>query len=299
MIKTVLGNVNESEIKAALCHEHVCAYSEYLMMMSGGKLFDQEELIMNSVRILKWLKDNYEVNLFVDCTPVNIGRNVEILKTVSRESGVHIVCSTGLYYTEEPILFDMPVDVLAEYYINDAKTTNAGVIKVAVESETLSEFNKKLLIVSAVAQRNTGLPIVLHTNANNQNGIRALEILLSQGVPPSAVTVGHLSDTDNFDYLKEIAGYGCYIGLDRLYLNTSKDYIKEKLKAINTLVDAGFEDKIILSHDELIYNGFDIVPKINNNPRFNYVFDNILKELNNDVTQVIIRKNPINMLKCQ
>ena len=36
-------------------------------------------------------------------------------------------------------------------------------------------------------------------------------------IQPNAVTVGHLSDADDPEYVKSIASYGCYIGLDRMY----------------------------------------------------------------------------------
>ena len=100
---------------------------------------------------------------------------------------------------------------------------NAGVIKCAVEHETISPFQEKLLRACAKTQLQLGLPIVLHTNAKNQNATKALPILLSEGVTPSSVTVGHLSDTDDFDFIKNIASCGCYIGLDRLYQGISQE----------------------------------------------------------------------------
>ena len=299
MIKTVLGKVDESEIKAVLCHEHICCYSEYLHNMTLTKNFNKEDLIIAAVNELKNLKDKYNMNLFVDCTPVNIGRNVQLLKEVSTKSGVHIVCSTGFYYTEEVLLYNASVETLTEICLNDAKIINAGVIKAAVEHENLSEFNEKLLIVSANVQKRTGLPIVLHTNAKNKNGLKALQILLERGVQPSSVTIGHLSDTEDIDYIKKFAEYGCYIGLDRLHNDTSEDYISKKLNTINKLIDAGFLDRIILSQDELMYSEFSSVPRINDNPRYKYVFDNILSRLENRVAETIIQKNPIRMLKCQ
>jgi phosphotriesterase-related protein len=137
--------------------------------------------------------------------------------------------------------------LIAEYIIKDAEKVNAGIIKCAVENEILSEFNKKLLIASAIAQKELGLPIVLHTNANNKNGLKALEILLSEGVKPQAITVGHLSDTEDLEYIKQIAETGCFIGFDRLYDNSSEEYISKKTEAIAELCNAGYEDKILLS----------------------------------------------------
>lgn len=299
MINTVLGQVNENEINAVLSHEHICCYSEYLRMMAGNNFFDEEELLRVSVKQLTSLKDKYGVNLFVDCTPVNIGRNIELLKRVSAASGVHIVCSTGFYYTEEIILCDMPVESLTEYYVNDARSINAGIIKAAVEAETLTELNKKFLVVCANTHKSTGLPIVLHSNAGNMNGLKALEILLDEGVPASAITVGHLSDTRDIEYVKSVAQYGCYIGLDRLYESVKEDYVDRKLHTINSLVDAGYVDKILLSHDDIVYNGFSFPCIINYNTRFNYVFDSILTRLPNDIVETIIKRNPVRMLNCQ
>jgi len=115
MLNTVLCRINESEAKACLCHEHICCFSEYLLKMAGKAYLDKEKLASKSIAELKRLKDAYGMNLFIDCTPVNIGRDIELLKKVSKESGVHIVCSTGFYYTDEPVLYNMSEEKLAEY----------------------------------------------------------------------------------------------------------------------------------------------------------------------------------------
>jgi phosphotriesterase-related protein len=193
----------------------------------------------------------------------------------------------------------MNVDDLSEYIVTDAQNVNAGIIKCAVENENISPFNEKLLRACAKAHLKLNLPIVMHTNANNKNGTEALEIILSEGVKPQAVTVSHLSDTSDIQYIKSIAENGCYIGLDRLYNNTNEDYINKKLGVILTLCDFGYKDKIILSHDELFFNGFEANPQIKSNTRFDYVFKYILPRLEKEIADEIIRKNPIRMLKCQ
>ncbi len=298
VINTVLGTINESEVMACLAHEHICCFSEYLLKMSGKEYLDKEELSVKNIAELGRLKSTYGLNLFIDCTPVNIGRDIDLLKKVSKESGVHIVCSTGFYYTDEPVLYNMSEEMLAECIVADAKQTNAGIIKAAVETETISAFNEKVLKAIAIAHQKLGLPIVLHTNAHNKNGLYALDILLKCGVSPECITVGHLSDTEDVDYITEIAKCGCYIGLDRLYNNTSEEYINKKLRVIQKLCEQGFENRIILSHDELFFNGFDANPCIKNNTRFDYVFKYILPRLEEKIANTIIKKNPLRMLKC-
>ena len=136
----------------------------------------------------------------------------------------------------------------------------------------------------------------MHTNANNKNGLAAVKILLKNGVRPECITVGHLSDTEDIDYITEIANYGCFIGLDRLYNDTSEDYINKKLRVIQKLCEQGFKNRIILSHDEQSFNGFEVAPQIKKTTRFDYVFKYILPKLQEELADEIIRKNPIKML---
>ncbi len=296
--KTVLGDIPESKLGITLVHEHICCYNEYLYQMAGKDYLDKERLVTVSADYLKSLKEKYSLKTFIDCTPVNIGRDIELLKEVSQKSGVNIICSTGFYYTEETVLYNSSAELIAEYIVKDTQKVNAGIIKCAVENETISEFNKKLLIASAKAQKELRIPVVLHTNANNQNGLKALEILLSEGVKPQAITVGHLSDTDNLEYVLQIAKTGCFIGFDRLYDSTEEAYITRKVNNIETLCENGYLDKILLSHDASFFNGFEATPQINEKPRFSYCFEYILPRLSKVSTEQIMIKNPLKMLKC-
>ena len=297
MIKTVSGDISENRIGITLPHEHICCFSQYLYDMAGGKYLDKEELIKVSVDVLKNLKEKHNLSTFIDCTPVNIGRDVELLKVISEESGVNIICSTGFYHTREPLFMSVSADEMSEYIISDAKNVNAGIIKCAVQEAEVSEYDEMILRASAKAQKKLDLPMVIHTNAKNKNGIRALEVVMAEGVKPEAVTIAHLSDTDDFEYISKIAGYGCYLGLDRLYENCSDEYVKEKTDVILKLWEQGYGNKILLSHDDLIFNGFDKNPHIKNNPRFDYCFGHILPNLPMEIVIKITEENPLNMLK--
>ena len=102
--------------------------------------------------------------------------------------------------------------------------------------------------------------------------------------------------SEDIDYITEIANYGCFIGLDRLYDDTSEDYISKKLRIISKICERGFEKRIILSHDEQFFNGFESNPQIKETTRFDYVFKYILPRLEKEIADQIIRKNPIKML---
>ena len=296
--KTVLGDIPESKLGITLPHEHICCYSEYAYQMAKKNYLDKAELLKTSVSYLKVMKEKYGLSTLIDCTPINIGRDVELLKRISEQSEINIICSTGFYYTDEPVLYSSDTDRICEYMISDAKAVNAGIIKCAVEDEKISGFLTKILRASAKAQLNSGLPIVLHTNACNKNALSALEIFFSEGVKPSAVTVGHLSDTDDLEFVKSIAKLGCYIGLDRLYDNTKEEYVSKKADSVLALSEAGYENQILLSHDALFFNGFEAEPKICERPRYAYCFEHILPRLPKALADKIVSQNPNQMLAC-
>lgn len=299
MIKTVLGEIKADNLGVTLPHEHICCYSEYAYRMAGTAYLDKSALARTAVGYLKELKKKYGLATFVDCTPVNIGRDAELLKRISEQSGINIICSTGFYYTDEPILYYTAEDRLCRYIVSDAQAVNAGIIKCAVEEETISRFQEKLLRACAKAQLHLGLPIVMHSNAHNRNALNALEILFSEGVRPNAVTVGHLSDTDDLEYVKSIASYGCYIGLDRLYADKSEEYISKKAQSILELCRAGYRDQILLSHDAQFFNGFEAEPQICERPRYSYCFDCILPKVPKALSSKLMVQNPVRMLACQ
>lgn len=299
LFKTVLGDISESDLGATLVHEHICCYSEYAYRMAGKDYLDKDALADTATVYLKELKKKYGLATFVDCTPINIGRDVELFKRISEQSEINIICSTGFYYTDEPVLYNTSAEQLCKYMVADAYAVNAGIIKCAVENEAITRFGEKLLRACAKAHLCLGLPIVLHSNANNRNALKALEILFLEGVNPNAVTVGHLSDTNDLEYVKSIASYGCFIGLDRLYKNTSEEYVSKKTQSILELCKAGYEDQILLSHDALFFNGFEAELKIDEQPRFSYCFDYILPQLTKSLSDKLMVQNPMRMLSCK
>ena len=90
-IRTVFGKKKIACNTKVLAHEHICCYSEYLNMMSR-KYLDKNKIIEKSAAILNNMKKKYGVGLFADCTPINIGRDTQMLKKISELSGVDIVC---------------------------------------------------------------------------------------------------------------------------------------------------------------------------------------------------------------
>ena len=59
------------------------------------------------------------------------------------------------------------------------------------------------------------MPITTHTHAASQNGRDQLAFLITQGVAPDRLVIGHCGDSEDIDYLRELMDAGATIGMDR------------------------------------------------------------------------------------
>ncbi len=302
-IRTVLGNISEAELGVVLPHEHIFCYFEYFQAMLGSRYLDKDALIRASAKHLREMKEAYGLSTIVDCTPINLGRDLDVLKRVSEESEVHIISAAGFYYTEEAVLADISEEYLADVLCRDVEMTNTGVLKFAVETETMSKLSEKLLAAICSVQKETSLPLILHTNAKNQNARAVLQAVFSYGVSPKSLTLGHLSDTDDLNYVTELAKSGCYLGFDRIYKSSRAEYYAQKAEHIRTICERGFADQLLLSHDGLTFNGLHENAEIREDNPYALIFERLLpvlqKQLSEQDIDRLLTQNPKNMLLCQ
>ena len=119
MIKTVNGDIPRASLGITLPHEHIICCNEIAYKCLGNRYLDKTELANAVVKHLRTLKEKYSLATIVDCTPLDLGRDVELLKIISKRSGVNIVCATGFYYTEEATLSFAPLEMIADILIQD------------------------------------------------------------------------------------------------------------------------------------------------------------------------------------
>ena len=134
-INTICGKIDENDFGIILPHEHICCYFEPYMNMAGNHYLDKENLLEVSAGFLRQMKEKYLLDTIIDCTPANIGRDLELLKNVSRRSGVKIVCSTGFYFTDEVMTGRHSGEYIESQIIYDIEHNNIGLLKFAVEAE--------------------------------------------------------------------------------------------------------------------------------------------------------------------
>lgn len=202
----------------------------------------------------------------VDLSPASNGRNVDKLCKVSEASGVHLVAGTG-YYVDEFLTDEVSadrIDALAAGMIReldegiDGTAVRAGIIGEVGCSWPLTERERASLVASALAQQQTGAAISIHPGRAAAAPAQIIEVLRAAGADLTRVVIGHLDRTfaDAAGVLA-IADSGVYLEFDLFGQESSHIRYGEidlptdmqRLRMIATVVEHGFGDRVLLSHD--------------------------------------------------
>ena len=262
-IESVTGTVAAADLGFVLVHEHIVASSPGIVASWPELCGGRDALVDAGVRALGQAKAA-GVSTIVDCTTFDLGRDARLLAEVSAASGVTIVGSTGLWLDPSVTLRARSADQLAERFERDltegmdGTSIRAGVIKVASE-QRVEPFAELVLAAAARASIATSAPIITHTAARYRTGEQQACLLESFGVDPGRVAIGHSDDSDDVDYLAGLADRGYRIAMDRLPNGAMPDYggqsVADRIDMIAQLVQRGYSDRILLSHDDPVWAG--------------------------------------------
>ena len=247
---TVTGAVDANELGFTLPHEHVLV--DFIGAEEvGPHRYDSGDVIATMDPPLRQLVE-MGVNAFVDCTPMYLARDPEVLKTLSEQTGLKIVTNTGQY--KPPYLpkrtFEIDAETLASDWIAEwhdgiASTgVRPGFIKTAVDPGVLPDILRKTISAAAITSAETGLTIGTHCG----NGLAAREILAildSHGVSPTKWIFIHAQNESDHSQLLRSAAEGAWIELDGIGEGEDENHLVPLLK----LLDAGYERQILLSQD--------------------------------------------------
>lgn len=199
---------------------------------------------------------NLGVSRIVDVSNIGIGRDVNYVMRMERETGIEIYMSTGYY--KDPFLpnyvSESSIDELANIMINDIEkgidnsAKKASFIgEIGTGFDIVTENEKKVFIASALAQKKTGVFITTHTSLGKL-GHEQLDILKENGANLEYVILGHTDLANDLDYIKSLLDRGVYIAFDTI---GKISYLPEetRVKFIKELCDNNWEDKLILSVD--------------------------------------------------
>ena len=267
-VNTVLGPIDTSDLGFTLMHEHLIVSSagipkNYPMLLGDDYLN----------RIVNGLTQAKEggIDTIVDATTLDLGRDISVLTEASRRSGVNIVATTGWWLDIPPYFDGVSADQFAELFIRDIRKgiagsdVKAGILKGASDISGVKPIEENILRGVARAHLQTDIPIMVHSYSPGQVGKQQISILKEEGVNLRRVKLGHSNDTIDIEYLTWLLEQGCYLGLDRYPGRIVSSIIRTK--TMKTLIDAGYAQRLLPSHDHTFVRVMAEFPAISTEER--------------------------------
>ncbi|MCL2197743.1 MAG: hypothetical protein FWB80_02360 [Defluviitaleaceae bacterium] len=263
-IQTIRGSIDPKTLGFCHSHDHIMVAKGKPAEVDPALCMDDYDKSLEELRLFKRVGGS----AIVDCQPVGAGRMSAELAKLSEQSGIHVVSATGfhkmaLYYGDSWV-FSFGESELEELFVHEltqgmytntetGSPTNyeshkAGVIKVAYDIVGLTPQYKKLFSAAAKAQIKTNAPMIIHID-NGSNPVVLDEFLTQAGVDPTKRIYCHLDRAvEELSTHIELCKRGSYVEYDTIYRQKYHTDMAE-LEIIQRMLDAGFNDKILLGLD--------------------------------------------------
>ncbi len=266
-VPTFNGPVDAEALGMTLIHEHLFVRNPELETNLPDPEWDPGRAVDIAVEGLVALHA-LGVQTIVDLTVPGLGRDVGLVAEVADRVPVNIVAATG-WYTANVLptyfafhgpgrLIDRP-DPLVDLFTRDIREgiagtpVRAGMLKVMADADGITPDVARVMAAAAVTHGETGVPITTHSHPASRNGLAQQAFLTEHGVAPERIVIGHSGDTDDLAYLRELMDNGSTIGLDRFGMeHVFPD--DRRVATVIALVDQGYADRIVLSHDAAFYS---------------------------------------------
>lgn len=265
-VETVRGPVATSELATTLMHEHLFVLQPEALQNYGhvwGESYWEEDVRVDDAIAKLRAAREAGIRTIVDPTAPGLGRCIPRIQRINAEVDLNIVVASGVYaFLELPnfLHYRLP-EAIAELFVREIREgiddtgVRAAFLKCAVEEHGIVGDIPKILDAIALAAVDTGVPVMVHTNARAATGTLALAELTRRGVDPARIVVAHAGDSNDLEYLRTIGDTGASLGFDRFnipHFNPDED----RLRTLLALLGEGYGDRIHLSHDAACFMDF-------------------------------------------
>jgi phosphotriesterase-related protein len=273
VIRTILKDLAPQDLDggATLFHEHVSGTFNLMPPPRPPELLpgpvrpqSEAEYLDLMVEELKMACEDGMTCIVDAATGRRNDRQVENLKQMSIRSGMNLVIGGG-YYQDLAIsarypsrLAQISEDELVEEFVRDAKMQRWGALGEIASSQSMQPTERKVFRAIGNAHLRTGLSIFTHTPHEGcpSCALEQLDIFESLGVDLHRVCIGHLStikpDAEPLaQTARAIAKRGAFLGFDTVGHLMGRSAIPDahKVKYILAVLDAGYDEQILLSND--------------------------------------------------
>ena len=261
-VNTVTGQISSDDLGMTLMHEH---FAFGFPGFQGDTLgpYNPKAIVETGIEVAEKVKA-HGVKTIVDATPNECGRDVEVLREISERAEIQVICSTGYYFEGEgaPAYFTFrqglgtapeEVEQLIMTEITDGigdTGIKAGVVKLASSLNAITDYEEMFFKAGAKAQRETGVPIITHTQEGTMAPEQA-EFLISEGADPNRIMIGHMDGNTDQAYHIGTLNHGVNIAFDRYGIQGLVGMPMDEMRTacLLGLLGTGYGDRIMLSHD--------------------------------------------------
>jgi phosphotriesterase-related protein len=261
VIRTVLKDISPDAlgIKATLFHEHLSFEWARVRGPNARGTAPGPAKDVNVIREQLDIAATEGVGCIVDAGTTDVGRDVDFLRRIARQTSVHIVACGGLYMerTYPGVVATQSEDQIADDLVRQARTGRYGAFGEIGESPDapMSALERKLFRAVGRAHLRTNLPIFTHNaygtgpNVPRDAGLQQLDAFESVGVAAQRVAIGHTCclDDPKAEVIKQLAKRGAFVGFDRVTGGFVPD--DKKVTMVLAFLEAGYADRLLLSAD--------------------------------------------------
>ncbi|MGG3311282.1 phosphotriesterase [Paenibacillus sp. FSL W8-0187] len=269
-IRTLHGDISKEELGFTYSHEHiVCRPAYWQERGEDDLLLDDKEKSKRDVLDFK----QHGGRSIVDATAIDYGRDVQAVQEIAIETGIHVVGTAGFnksflwdakikeelkplighYETYAQWIEAKSINELADFVIREVEEGlegtpfKAGQVKFGTGYNRITPLEEKTLRAVARAHHETKAPIHSHTEVGTM-ALEQIELLKSEGVDLSFLSLGHMDRNPDPYYHEQIASTGAYMSFDGI---GKIKYAPEstRISLILELVRKGFENQILISGD--------------------------------------------------
>lgn len=253
---TTMGPLDEGQLGLILPHEHV-----FVDLRTWDQPGYAEADTADVVRLMAPELAKAQaagVTAIVECTPVGVGRRVDILKAVAAAGRLPLVVPTGIYREPwvPPWAHAASEESLCAWMLGEleqqieATGVRAAWIKLSAGDDGMTDVEAKILRAAARAGAASGAVIGSHT-VRGSVVLDQLAVLEAAGYSATRFIWIHASAEPDWELNREVASRGAFVEYDWIGGAGSDAMFVER---IMRLLDAGYVDQILLSHDRGWYD---------------------------------------------
>jgi phosphotriesterase-related protein len=251
-IYTIKGPVETAALGLILPHEHL--FTDLRGPHVPGYAQGEASAVIEVVAPYLVQAAAAGVTALVECSTVGVGRNLSILQSLADSTSIHILAPTGVYrdaYIPQSVR-GMSEAELASLWTKEltegieGTSIRAGFIKLAMSDDGPAELEIRNLRAAARASQNSGAVIAVHT-IGGKIARQEMDILEEAGLDLHRFIWVHAQTEPDLSILKEAAQRGASIELDTVGAPYQSQ--PELLEMALALIEAGFIDQLLLSHD--------------------------------------------------